>query len=123
MQDSPARDHKEGLSCKDASRRKTGLLDRHGSPDGSGLSLISMNLAPCIVAKVPSVSALACSASAALTAKNCCLPQTKNRCYTGGRIISGVFFFWPAKIGGGEFWYCSLEMKENFGMRPLVVAS
>ena len=33
------------------------------------------------------------------------------------------FFFGRPKFGGGGIWYCSLEMKENFGIRPLVVAS
>ena len=28
-----------------------------------------------------------------------------------------------AKIRRGKFWYCSLEMKETFGMRPLATAS
>ena len=42
--------------------------------------------------------------------------------YRGANYFRGLFF-WPAKIGGGEFWYCSLEMKEKFGIRPLVVAS
>ena len=27
------------------------------------------------------------------------------------------------KIKGVKNWYCSLEMKENFGMRPLAAAS
>ena len=40
----------------------------------------------------------------------------------GGELFQG-FFFWPAKIGGGGIWYCSLEMKEKFGIRALVVAS
>ena len=44
------------------------------------------------------------------------------RNYRGENYFRGVFF-WPAKIGGGEIWYRSLEMKEKFGIRPLVVAS
>ena len=28
-----------------------------------------------------------------------------------------------AKIRRGKFWYCSLEMKKKFGMRPLATAS
>ena len=28
-----------------------------------------------------------------------------------------------AKIKRGKFWYCSLEMTETFGMRPLAAAS
>ena len=39
----------------------------------------------------------------------------------GGELFQG--FFLPTKIGGGGIWYCSLEMKEKFGIRPLVVAS
>ena len=39
----------------------------------------------------------------------------------GGRFKR--FFFGMTKIKEVKNWYCSLEMKENFGMRPLVAAS
>ena len=32
-------------------------------------------------------------------------------------------FFWGGGIERGKFWNWSLEMKENFGTRPLAVAS
>ena len=34
----------------------------------------------------------------------------------GGELFQGFFFGRP-KLGGGGFWYCSLEMKENFGSK------
>ena len=40
----------------------------------------------------------------------------------GGGGIS-EFFFGMTKIKGVKNWYCSLEMKEIFGMRPLAAAS
>ena len=33
------------------------------------------------------------------------------------------FFFRMTKIKGVKNWYCSLEMKQNFGMRPLAATS
>ena len=33
------------------------------------------------------------------------------------------FFFRMTKIKGVKNWYCSLEMKEKFGMRPLAATS
>ena len=33
------------------------------------------------------------------------------------------FFFGVAKIKRGEIWYCSLEVRGKFGMRPLAAAS
>ena len=33
------------------------------------------------------------------------------------------FFFRMTKIKGVTNWYCSLEMKEKFGMRPLAATS
>ena len=44
-------------------------------------------------------------------------------CSTGGGFNLGGFFFRMTKIKGVKNWYCSLEMKENFGMRPLAAAS
>ena len=41
----------------------------------------------------------------------------------GGGGIVKRFFFGMAKIKGVKNRFCSLEMKEKFGMRPLVAAS
>ena len=40
----------------------------------------------------------------------------------GGGGLRG-FFFGMTKIKVVKNWYCSLEMKENFGMRPLAAGS
>ena len=42
--------------------------------------------------------------------------------YRGGKIFKR-FFFRLTKIKGVKNWYCSLEMKEKFGMRPLAATS
>ena len=50
--------------------------------------------------------------------------RTKNspNQYRGGKKFKR-FFFRMTKIKGVKNWYCSLEMKENFGMRPLAATS
>ena len=42
--------------------------------------------------------------------------------YRGGGNFKR-FFFRTTKIKGVKNWYCSLEMKEKFGMRPLAATS
>ena len=42
---------------------------------------------------------------------------------TGGGGGVKRFFFGMTKIKEVKNWYCSLEMKEQFGMRPPAVAS
>ena len=42
--------------------------------------------------------------------------------YRGGGEFKR-FFFRMTKIKGVKNWYCSLEMKEHFGMRPLAATS
>ena len=42
--------------------------------------------------------------------------------YRGGENFKR-FFFRMTKIKGVKNWYCSLEMKEKFGMRPLAATS
>ena len=37
--------------------------------------------------------------------------------------ISDIFFWGVAIIRRGQFWYCSLEMKNKFVMGPLATAS
>ena len=42
--------------------------------------------------------------------------------YKRGKIFQR-FFCGMAQIRRGNFWYCSLDLKEKFGMRPLTTAS
>ena len=42
--------------------------------------------------------------------------------YRGGKNFKR-FFSRMTKIKGVKNWYCSLEMKEKFGMRPLAATS
>ena len=48
--------------------------------------------------------------------------DSNRRQYRGGKKFKR-FFFRMTKIKGVKNWYCSLEMKEKFGMRPLAATS
>ena len=51
------------------------------------------------------------------------LKKKKRATGGGGDFNLRVFFLRMTKIKGVKNWYCSLEMKEKFGMRPLAAAS